>query len=324
MRAQRASSVSLTGGKDKATRWPDVLRHLPRSCQTVFRCLSELSQFGGTELELSLRELAEIAGFSHEQVRRALRRLAGARLVLWLNRGPGRGHRSKIRILWYFGSENVTPQNYRAAGRPEHSFLSRIDALRASASPLHTSPLSSPRAKRKGALLESKDAPPGASLPAGAAKNFRRLAAALRRTALLPPGHSLWLYKLEGTVRVAILTALWRLRGRWRSREQLLAMTQLVLQRVRENPWCWRWWRVRGVRAVYALVTRWVKQALWLSERVCLASQDLPAEADPASLWGLPSWMPGLGDSAWGLAHGALGVVLAPSPGGTCWRWGDD
>ena len=321
MRHLTTSEVSVSGstgqGNTPLLRWPDVLQVLPPSCRVVFQALAQISELGNAEeVEISLRELAEIANFSHEQTRRALRRLQGAGVLLWINRGRGRGRKSRFKILWRFYGQKVTPKNYAATRSSERSFSSGIDALQAFASPLHTSPLSFPREKREGALLESKDAPPGASLPSGAEKIFRRLAAALRRTALLFPGPDelQWSYaRLGNTAIEALLVALWRMRRRFRNPSHLFIAAELVLERVRKNSWCWEWWRVRGVRAVYALVTRWVKQAFWLSERVCLASQDLPAEADPASLWGLSSWMPGLGDSAWGLAHRALGV--APQPG---------
>ena len=322
---KQQDSLCATGDKGKTPppRWPDVLQVMSPSCLAVFQALAQISK-PGEEVEISLRELAEIANFSHEQTRRALRRLQGAGVLLWINRGRGRGRKSRFKILWRFYGRKVTPRDSVTARRSERSFSRDIGAPKAlsdAASPLsHTlSPLSFPR-ENGWSALQSKDAPGGASLP-DAEKIFRRLAAALRRTALLPPGHNelRWLYtRLEGTAREALLVALWRMRRRFRNPSHLFIVAELVVQRIRQNPWCWKWWSLRGVRAVYALVTRWVKQAFWLSERVCLASQDLPAEADPASLWGLPSWMPGLGDSAWGLAHRALGV--APSPGGEG-RW---
>jgi len=171
---------------------------------------------------------------------------------------------------------------------------------------------------------EGKDAPPGASLPPGPEKFFRGLAVRLRRTPLLPPGHNelRWLYtRLEGTAREALLVALWRMRRRFRNPSHLFIVAELVVQRIRQNPWCWGWWRERGVRAAYALLMRWAREAFWLSERVCLASEDLPRGGRSRLtlgpfLFGCPGW----GSFQRGLAHGALGVVLAPSPGGEG-RW---
>ncbi|MEM3658574.1 MAG: SgrR family transcriptional regulator [Candidatus Hadarchaeum sp.] len=76
---------------------PDVLRQMPSSCNRVFDLLM-LNVHGG-KFVTSLRELASAARLSPSQVHRALRRLEGAHLIRW-ERGPGRGHRSQITLLW--------------------------------------------------------------------------------------------------------------------------------------------------------------------------------------------------------------------------------
>jgi hypothetical protein len=110
---ERSVPLPPCGGK-----WPDVLLRMPASCRQVFAVLLwELAKpTRGQTVEISLRDLGKVAGISHEQARRALRRLAGANVIILHSRGPGRGRRSEIRVLWRFfpggdqGGQNVTPQ----------------------------------------------------------------------------------------------------------------------------------------------------------------------------------------------------------------------
>ncbi|MBC7344210.1 MAG: SgrR family transcriptional regulator, partial [Clostridia bacterium] len=75
---------------------PDVLHHLPRSCNKVWDLLQLEGE--GARVTTSLRELAQALRLSPSQVCQALRRLETAGLICW-ERKPGRGHRSRITLL---------------------------------------------------------------------------------------------------------------------------------------------------------------------------------------------------------------------------------
>jgi len=289
--AARTGSLSTECGRGNSFPGgasPDVLRHMPKSCRDVFFYLASLAE-PGTTIEVSLRELGSATGFSHEQVRRAIKRLSGARLISWRNRGRGRGRKSRFRVLWRFRrGAKVTPGARRVAESSEPGFSTEIAGVGGSggaASPLsHTlSPLGTPEKE----TAQRADAPKGASALPRHAKFLRAVAFSLRWTPLFEEevlGVDPFDFKeirklaeLEDHASRAILTALWRMRGQWRGRAHVWTAVRLVVYRVRfSDVWCWSWWRARGVRAVYALITKWVAQALALTERLfCLTSKAL-------------------------------------------------
>jgi len=71
---------------------------MPRSCKVTFDVLRSFAM--GEAVELSIRELAEMCRLSYTQTRRALRRLEGAKLIVWRRCGPGRAHRSIFQVRW--------------------------------------------------------------------------------------------------------------------------------------------------------------------------------------------------------------------------------
>jgi MarR-like DNA-binding transcriptional regulator SgrR of sgrS sRNA len=71
---------------------------MPTSANIVFDVLRNMT--GNEAIELSICDLAHLCRLSETQVRRALRRLQGARLIRWTNFGPGRGRRSIFEVLW--------------------------------------------------------------------------------------------------------------------------------------------------------------------------------------------------------------------------------
>lgn len=255
--------------------WPNVLWRMPPSCVEVFAHLVSLAECGST-VELGLRELAEITGYSHEQVRRAIKRLAGAHLVLWINRGRGRGRKSRFRVLWRFYPRNVTPGMHAVAQSSRPSFSSgvtRPNSLGEGGSPLsHTlSPLKTENPE-KGTAQKWADWPEGQSALPPAAKILRRAALLIRQTILFDEeefGELDGVWKLEYWAGNAILVGLWRLRRYWADPQHVWGAVHLVVYRIRSvDTWCWRWWLRRGVRAVYALITRWVKEALCSTARL--------------------------------------------------------
>ena len=84
--------------RDGYPRRPDVLSKMPRSCKVTFDVLRSFAM--GEAVELSIRELAEMCRLSYTQTRRALRRLEGAKLIVWRRCGPGRAHRSIFQVRW--------------------------------------------------------------------------------------------------------------------------------------------------------------------------------------------------------------------------------
>lgn len=81
---------------------PDVLDRMPRSCRLVFAAFIALADAEG-HLRMPLREIARLAGLSETQLRRALRRLIGAKLIRIVC--SGRGSRPTIyRLCWEFRS----------------------------------------------------------------------------------------------------------------------------------------------------------------------------------------------------------------------------
>ncbi|MEM3484627.1 MAG: SgrR family transcriptional regulator, partial [Candidatus Methanomethyliaceae archaeon] len=70
---------------------------MPLSCQLLWDVL--ILQDCCKTVNTTVKDLAKITRLSPAQVHRALKRLEGAHLIRW-ERSPGRGHRSKIVLLW--------------------------------------------------------------------------------------------------------------------------------------------------------------------------------------------------------------------------------
>jgi len=80
-----------------SSRYPRVLRDMPRSCSVLFDII--LERAGDGPLEISLSELCRLSGFTKLTVRRALRRLEAVRLIR-RDGGGGRGRKTRIFLLW--------------------------------------------------------------------------------------------------------------------------------------------------------------------------------------------------------------------------------
>ncbi len=86
---------------------PSVLAKMPQSCNVVFDVLRLISS--EEAVSLSIRELASFCRLSYGATWRALRRLAGARLVRWKTFGCGAGHTSYFEVLWDLEEKLTTP-----------------------------------------------------------------------------------------------------------------------------------------------------------------------------------------------------------------------
>ena len=97
MAGRRGETALGHGAVGPISFWPAVLKKLPGSCAKVFGILV-LSAEGGT-VAMPLRLLAARAGISVTQARRALKRLAAAKLIEIAE--PGRGRRATVfRLRW--------------------------------------------------------------------------------------------------------------------------------------------------------------------------------------------------------------------------------
>jgi DNA-binding MarR family transcriptional regulator len=83
--------------RNVSSRYPRVLRDMPRSCSVLFDII--LERAGDGPLEISLSELCRLSGFTKLTVRRALRRLEAVRLIR-REGGGGRGRKTRIFLLW--------------------------------------------------------------------------------------------------------------------------------------------------------------------------------------------------------------------------------
>lgn len=108
-------------------RLPRVLRRMPASCRLVFAAFVALSDAQG-RLEASTRELARWTGCSPTQVRRALRRLAGARLIR-LKCPAGANTPPMWLLLWRAFPQGVRPHiRARESFYPEKRRISHTDS----------------------------------------------------------------------------------------------------------------------------------------------------------------------------------------------------
>ena len=108
-------------------RLPRVLRRMPLSCRLVFAAFVALSDTQG-RLEASTRELARWTGCSPTQVRRALRRLAGARLI-HLKCPAGANTPPMWLLLWRAFPQGVRPRiRARRSSYPEREKNSHSDS----------------------------------------------------------------------------------------------------------------------------------------------------------------------------------------------------
>ena len=85
---------------------PDVLSKMPRSCNLLYDVLRALDRGNGV-IRISQRDLADITRYSKTQVRRALRRLQGAKIIRLIEKG--KGHRKTIYYLRW-NSQKSFPQ----------------------------------------------------------------------------------------------------------------------------------------------------------------------------------------------------------------------
>lgn len=92
---------------DRRSCRPSVLAKMPQSCNVVFDVLRLISS--EEAISLSIRELASFCRLSYGATWRALRRLAGARLVRWKTFGCGAGHTSVFEVLWDLEEKLTTP-----------------------------------------------------------------------------------------------------------------------------------------------------------------------------------------------------------------------
>lgn len=221
---------------------PDVLHRLPRSCNKVW----DLLQLEGeVTIVTSLRELAKDARLSPCQVHRALRRLEGAHLIRW-EREPGRGHKSRVQILWpgvihrpsaQNGLEATTGQQNRNVSSPRP-----------------------PQSQRKKSL--SGDA---CDLPLGPRALFWAMAQVrndlVARPSISPARRAVILSALGPAVHRALR------RGRVQTRGELARLVGFLLARLEERrglgedlPATRRWaeWAVReGLRVIEEQRERW-------------------------------------------------------------------
>jgi len=72
---------------------------MPASCRATFAAITALAGEGNTA-RTSVSELSKVTRFSRRQVRRAIARLEGARLIRWRDAGRGRGANAVVKLLW--------------------------------------------------------------------------------------------------------------------------------------------------------------------------------------------------------------------------------
>ena len=102
MTLTRGPLSSHSGGRPFVYRLPEVLDEMPLACRRVFAAFIALSD-SSRHLQMSQVELSRFANVSPTQLRRALKRLVGARLITIVE--PGRGpYPTKYRLLWEFRS----------------------------------------------------------------------------------------------------------------------------------------------------------------------------------------------------------------------------
>lgn len=85
---------------------PSVLKDMPLSCHLVYDILRTLDPGNGV-VQISQRDLADITRYSKTQVRRALRRLQGAKILRLVEKGKG-----QRKTAWYlrWNSQKSFPQ----------------------------------------------------------------------------------------------------------------------------------------------------------------------------------------------------------------------
>ncbi|MDW8127060.1 MAG: SgrR family transcriptional regulator [Candidatus Bipolaricaulota bacterium] len=274
------TTITPRGGRVKSAvpRRPDVLPLLPRSCQVLWDLLASRPLEATT-----LRALAYAARLSLAQVHRALRRLEQAGLLRW-ERSPGRGHRSRIVLLW-----------------PSEVIPSPKGAIRPPASPQRQNPnVSSPPPSPP---PTSKANSPTGGAPQPAPLSSRALAWALaqvRNALLARPA-------VEPARRAAILAALGPAvhralrKGKVRTPGELADLVAWILRRLEERrglgldlgatrrwaEWCVREGlrRLAEERAEREASERFLAEFLREAEEARRAWQD-PAAAEAAyRLW---------------------------------------
>ena len=120
---KRPFAASQKDTRDGYSRRPDVLAKMPPSCNVTFDVLRTYAM--GETAKISVQELAEVCRLSTRQVRRALARLHGARLIRWERGGPGRGNRSTVVVLWRSPAQTVRNRLWGERDVPTPTRLSR-------------------------------------------------------------------------------------------------------------------------------------------------------------------------------------------------------
>jgi len=260
---KRTLTPSQRDKRDGDPRRPDVLRHMPLSCNVVFDVLRTYA--AGEAAELSPRELAQVCRLSPRQVRRALARLQGAHLIRWQRGGPGRGHCSTIEVLWKNPPQKPRNrlQRLRDIFQPPRRAKAAISVGLAFSPAVDSSPSDGRRSfpQKKGAPQQSRSEE-RFGFPSPYTQGFKTFSHSDSRPRLTNRAHRWAMARLRGAVRACPVP--------WPRRNRLLEAMGLALWRAIARSEV-------GTPEELAQLVRRLRAALW--------GEGLPQEARALHAW---------------------------------------